>query len=136
VSPRGPGPVVLVDAPNVIRSRWPNIRPDRFLRLVGVWAEREGVEALVVFDGTAPAKGLGTHVLDARTTVVGTGRGSADDWIVDEARRLAGGGRRVRVVSSDRELRDRVGPYVERVVGGGSFAALLERLERDVEAAT
>ena len=54
MSPRGPGAVVLVDARNVIRSRWPNIRPDRFLRLVSAWAEREGVEALVVFDGSAP----------------------------------------------------------------------------------
>jgi hypothetical protein len=136
VSLRGSEPIVLVDARNVIRSRWPNIRADRFLRLVRAWAEREGVETRVVFDGSAPGTRLGAHALDDRTTVVGTGPGSADDWIVDEARRLAGGGRRVRVVSSDRELRDRVGPYVERVVGGGSFAAMLERLERDVEAAT
>jgi hypothetical protein len=125
---------VLVDARNVIRSRWPNIRVDRFLQLVSAWAEREGVEALVVFDGAAPRKGHDAPALDDRTTVVGTGAGSADDLIVEEVRRLAGGGRRVQVVSSDRELRERVGPYVERVVGGGSFAAMLERLERDVEA--
>ena len=130
MSARGAEPIVLVDARNVIRSRWPNMREERFLELARAWTEREGVEALVVFDGSAPGGRIGAHALDERTTVVGTGPGSADDWIVDEVRRRAGGGRRVRVVSSDRGLRERVGPYVERLVGGGAFATLLERLER------
>ena len=117
---------MLVDARNVIRSRWPNLRADRFPGLVGAWAEREGVAALVVFDGAAPGQLLGAHAVDDRTTVVGTGPRSADDWIADEARRLAGDGRTVRVVSSDRELRHRVGPYVERLIGGGSFAGILD----------
>jgi hypothetical protein len=130
----GVEPIVLVDARNVIRSRWPNIREDRFLELARAWAAREDVAAVVVFDGPAPGGRIGARALDDRTTVVGTGPGGADDWIVDEVRRLAGGGRQVRVVSSDRGLRDRVRPYVERLVGGGSFATVLERLERDVEA--
>jgi hypothetical protein len=110
------------------------MREDRFLELARMWAEREGVEVLLVFDGPAPGGRLGAHALDKRATVVGTGPRSADDWIVDEVRRLAGGGRRVWAVSSDRELRARIGPYVARVVGGGSFATLLESLERDLEA--
>ena len=134
MSPRGADPIVLVDAWNVIRSRWPNIREERFLELARTWAESEGVEALLVFDGSAPGGQVGAHAVDERTTVVGTGTGSADDWIVDEVRRLAGGGRRVWAVTSDRELRSRIEPYVARVVGGGSFATLLEMYARDVEA--
>ena len=134
MSPRGVAPIVLVDAWNVIRSRWPNIREERFLELARAWAESEAVEALLVFDGSAPGGQVGTHAVDARTTVVGTGAGSADDWIVDEVRRLVGGRRRIWAVSSDRELRARIEPYVARVVGGGSFATLLEKYARDVEA--
>jgi hypothetical protein len=136
VTPRGGEPIALVDARNVIRSRWPNIREERFLELARAWTEREGVEALLVFDGPAPGGLLGSHSVDARTTVVGTGSDSADDWIVDEVRRRAAGGRPIWTVSSDRELRARVAPYVERVIGGGSLATALERLERDAEAAS
>jgi hypothetical protein len=134
VSPRGAEPIVLVDAWNVIRSRWPNMGEERFVELARAWAESEGVEARLVFDGSAPGGQGGAHALDERTTVVGTGAGSADDWIVDEVRRLAGGGRPVWAVSSDRELRARIEPYVARVVGGGSFATLLETYARDAEA--
>ncbi len=110
-------PVALVDALNASRSRWPNFDPGRFLELTRAWAEREGVAARVVFDGTAPA-----WVDDGRMTAEGTGRGSADDRIAALAERLAGEGRRVWLVSSDRGLRRRVAPYVERTIGGGSFA--------------
>jgi len=71
---------------------------------------------VIVFDGTAPA--------DA----IGTGRESADDWIAREAVRLAGKGRTVWLVSSDRGLRERVRPHVDRMIGGGAFAGELERL--------
>jgi predicted RNA-binding protein with PIN domain len=124
-------PVVLVDARNVMRSRWPNLREDRFVALTRLWAETEGVELVVVFDGRAPRGVLGTAGLDERTTLVGAGDEIADDWIVREAARLAGAGRRVRLVSSDRELRGRVSSYVERIVGGGAFVTLLEDLERE-----
>jgi hypothetical protein len=110
-----------VDALNVIRSRWPNLDASRFLELTHAWAEREGVVAQVVFDGSAPA-----WVDDERMTVEGTGRGSADNRIAEEAERLAGGDRRVWLVSSDRGLRARVARYVERTVGGGTFAGGLE----------
>ena len=128
-------PIALVDAWNVIRSRWPNMREERFVELALVWAEREGVEALLVFDGSAPGGLVGARAVDERTTLIGTGPGSADDWIVDEVTHLEGA-RPVWAVTSDRELRARVEPYVERVVGGGSFAALLEGLDGDVETTT
>jgi hypothetical protein len=116
-------PIVLVDARNAIRSRWPNLREDWFLERTRAWAEREGVRAQVVFDGRAPA-----WPDDERMTVEGTGRGSADDRITEEAERLAADGRRLWLVSSDRGLRARVAPYIERTIGGGSFAGQLEAL--------
>src|SRR5687767_190557 len=108
--------VVLVDGRNVMRSRWPNMREDRVLELAEQWAVREGALPVVVFDGPAPEG------------AIGTGRESADDWIAREAARLAGEGNRVWLVSSDRGLRQRVAPYVERTIGGGAFVRELERL--------
>jgi hypothetical protein len=113
--------IALIDARNVVRSRWPNLEEARFLELTRLWAEREGIQALVVFDGGAPA-----FEADEWITVAGTGGGSADDRIAVEAERLAGEGRRIWLVSSDRGLRARVDPYVERTIGGGTFAGLLE----------
>jgi hypothetical protein len=124
-------PTVFVDARNVIRSRWPNIPENRFLELTREWADREGVRAVIVFDGPAPGSRIGGSQLDERTSVVGTGSGSADDWIAEEAERLAGEGRRLWLVSSDRGLRARVRTYVERTIGGGSFAVQLEALDVD-----
>jgi len=115
---------VLVDARNVLRSRWPNLEPDWFLGRTRAWAEGEGVRARVVFDGRAPA-----WEDDERLTVAGTGGGSADDLIADEAARLAGEGRPAWLVSSDRNLRARVASAVERTIGGGTFAGLLGRLD-------
>ena len=100
---------VVVDARNVLRSRWPNIPEDRLVELVRAWAEREGVRALLVFDGRAPS--------DA-DDVVGTGNESADDWIARESHRFAP----YWLVTSDRELRSRAGGGAERVIGGGAFA--------------
>ena len=72
-------PVVLVDAENVRRSRWPNIAPDELVDLVAGWADREGVGAIVVFDGRAPAGG------SERVEVVGSRGETADDWIARAA---------------------------------------------------
>ncbi len=123
-------PIVLVDALNVMRSRWPNIREDRFVELAREWGEQEGARIVAVFDGPAPEERLGVHELDTRTTVVGTGAGSADDWIAEHARELAQDGQRLWLVSSDRGLRERVTDHVEHVIGGGSFAGRLEAVAR------
>ena len=114
---------VLVDARNVIRSRWPNLDEGWFVERCRTWAEREGVRALLVFDGRAPAMEP-----DERAEVFGSGGRSADDWIAEQAERLAGEGHRLRLVSSDRGLRARVAPHVERTIGGGTFAGELEAL--------
>jgi len=101
---------VLIDARNVLRSRWPNIAEGELVALAREWAASEGVEAEIVFDGCAPTGGIGT------------GRESADDWI---ARRVAEIDEPYWLVTSDRELRERAGGRAERVIGGGSFASLL-----------
>jgi hypothetical protein len=87
---------VVVDAENVRRSVWPNVSRDRLVELVGRWAEERGYDSLVVFEGEDE---------------------SADDRIVREA----GGLDRYWLVTSDRELRRRVGDRAERVIGGGAF---------------
>ena len=107
---------MFVDARNVIRSRWPNIDESRFVQLARAWAEQEGVRLLLVFDGPAPGEGL---------DIVGTGRESADDVIAWEALARSQEGDRLWLVSSDRGLRARVTPYVERMIGGGAFATEL-----------
>jgi hypothetical protein len=115
--------LVLVDARNVMRSRWPNLGEERFVELVRRWAEREGIRAIAVFDGQAPGA-----IDDERVSLVGTGPGSADDWIAEHAPELA----RANVlwlVTSDRELRRRAAPFVERTIGGGTFAARLLEAE-------
>jgi predicted RNA-binding protein with PIN domain len=97
---------VLVDARNVLRSRWPNVAEDELVEHVEEWADREGVDAVLVFDGEAPPGAIGT-------------RGeSADDWIAREAGSLEGP---YWLVTSDRELRERAGAGAERVFGGGAF---------------
>jgi predicted RNA-binding protein with PIN domain len=124
-------PVVLVDARNVMRSRWPNIPEERFVDLTRAWAEQGEVRIVAVFDGRAPGERTGVHELDERTTIVGTGRETADDWIAEHARELVQDGNRLWLVSSDRGLRERVTGYVERMIGGGSFAGRLEAPDRD-----
>ena len=103
---------MLVDAPNVRRSLWPNLSPEHLVELLAEWARREGVDAVAVFDGSAPAPVEGVEV-------IGTGQESADDWITRRAGELS---EPYVLVTSDRELRERAGTRAERVIGGGSFA--------------
>ena len=91
------------------RSGWPNLSRADLVTRARAWAAREGAELLVVFDGDAP---------DNAPDLVGSGRRSADDLIAE----LDGP---FWLATSDRELRDRVGPRAERFLGGGSFLAEL-----------
>ena len=103
---------VFVDARNVLRSEWPNIPEAELVEAVRAWAAERGLEPVIVFDGRAPAGG------------VGTGGESADDWLARETARVEGP---YWLVTSDRELRRRAGARAERVVGGGSLARELRR---------
>ena len=99
--------LVVVDAENTRRSQWPNVSREELVRRVRAWAEREGHQLLVVFDGAPP---------EAASDLVGSS--SADDAIVELAPEL---GSPWWLVTSDRGLRGRVGDRPERVIGGGSF---------------
>ena len=99
--------LVVVDAENVRRSRWPNLSREELVRRARAWGAREGHDLLVVFDGTPPEEA--PDLVASR---------NADDAIVELA---AGLDRPWWLVSSDRALRERVGDAPERVLGGGSF---------------
>ena len=101
---------VLVDGRNVQRSRWPNVSSEELVAAVGRWAVDAGHEALVVFDGSAP------------DGAVGTGGESADDWIARHASEREGD---LWLVTSDRDLRRRVGERAAKTTGGGGFLRLL-----------
>src|SRR5581483_545675 len=103
-----------------LRSTWPNIPARELVELCGEWAGREGVRAVVVFDGSAPEVDGGDLI-----ELVSTGGESADDWIAREAAALRDRGERFWLVTSDRELRSRASPGAERAVGGGTFARTL-----------
>jgi predicted RNA-binding protein with PIN domain len=108
---------VLVDARNVLRSQWPNLPEEELVARAGEWAQRNGHEVVLVFDGKAPGGTVGSERRDAITTVVGTGGESADDWLIREAPGYPGAW----LVTSDRALRAAAGAHASKLVGGGSF---------------
>lgn len=112
---------MLVDARNVLRSQWPNMREEELLERCRAWAEREGVSVTVVFDGRAPDDLIGERVDSEPLTLVGTGPESADDWLTRRAGLLAEAGEEHWLVTSDRELRRRAGQNASRLIGGGGF---------------
>lgn len=130
--PRTAPVTVLVDARNVLRSRWPNIAEDDVVARCRAWAARSGRRAVVVFDGTAPRGIVGEEQIDPHCVVVGTGRESADEWLERAAARQRAAGTPYWLVTSDRALRAAAGAGAERVVGGGSFARELTALEPGV----
>ena len=101
--------LVVVDAENVRRSTWPNVSRDELVARCRAWADDEGAELLVVFDGPPP---------EDAPDLVGSGSRSADEVIA----RLDGP---FCLVTSDRALRERVGGRAERVTGGGAFLRAL-----------
>ena len=112
-------PIVIVDAENVRRSRWPNLSAADLVARARAWADAQGLDLLVVFDGPPPQ--------DA-PDLIGSRRGeSADDRIAELAERLTTDGSAYWLVTSDRGLRARAAAGAVRVVGGGSFLSTLER---------
>jgi hypothetical protein len=88
---------VLVDAENVRRSLWPNMPGAELEERAQAWADKRGHTVMVVWEGGE----------------------SGDDRI---ARLVGQVEPPVWIVTSDRELRDRVRARAERIIGGGSFA--------------
>ena len=93
---------VLVDAENVRRSLWPNLSPAELVDRANAWGKANGHDVVVVWEGAE----------------------TADDRIAREVTELDPP---LWVVTSDRELRGRVEPHAERILGGGSFARELQR---------
>ncbi len=106
---------IVVDAENVRRSAWPNRSKEELVALTRAWAEREGFELLVVFDGAPPQD---------EPDLLGSGSRSADDVIAE----LPGP---FWLATSDRALRERVGDRAERVLGGGSFLREIATVRAD-----
>jgi uncharacterized protein YaiI (UPF0178 family) len=109
--------LVFVDANNVRRSRWPNLTDEQLVERTRDWAMRHGHELVIVFDRQAPGGVVGSQRLDERTTLVGSGAESADDWLIREVPAEPGAW----LVTSDRALREAAGGSAGRVIGGGSF---------------
>ena len=108
---------VPIDARNVQRSQWPNIADEELVDRSRAWAEENDNHVVLVFDGRAPGGVIGTTELDERTTLVGSGGESADEWLIREAPHYESPW----LVTSDRALRAAVGGEAQRVIGGGSF---------------
>ncbi len=113
--------IVLVDARNVLRSRWPNVPEEELLERCCTWAAERAYRTLVVFDGKAPGGVVGERDLGAPCAAIGTGGASADDWLIERARELAARGEPYWLVTSDRALRAAAGRAAEKTIGGGSF---------------
>jgi predicted RNA-binding protein with PIN domain len=113
-------PVALVDGRNVQRSRWPNLSDDELVRQCCRWARREGIRAVIVFDGGTDASGD-----DEWCTVVPVHGETADEWLIRITAELRERGVPYWLVTSDRELRALAGTGAERVIGGGGFLKLL-----------
>lgn len=93
---------VLVDAENVRRSLWPNMLGTELEERAKIWGDEQGHAVTVVWEGDE----------------------SGDDQIARLVRKLEAP---VWVVTSDRELRERVREHADRVIGGGSFARDLRK---------
>ena len=114
--------LVFVDANNVRRSQWPNLTDEELVERTRDWAVRHGHELVVVFDREAPGGVVGSRKLDDRTTLVGSGGESADDWLIREVPGRSGAW----LVTSDRALREAAGGSADRLIGGGSFLRELD----------
>jgi predicted RNA-binding protein with PIN domain len=113
--------LVFVDGRNVQRSQWPNLTDDELVDRARAWAEHNGHELVIVFDGETGGL-VGEERLDGRATLVGTGRESADDWLIREVPKHDGAW----LVTSDRALREAAGAGTERLIGGGAFLRLID----------
>ena len=103
--------LVFVDGRNVQRSQWPNLSDEELVRRARDWAERNGHEVVLVFDGDAPAGAIGSR------------SESADDWLIREVPQHPGAW----LVTSDRALRDAAGTQADRIIGGGGFLRELKK---------
>lgn len=120
----------IVDGNNVFGSRpdgWWNDRDAAARRLaqsVAEWCRTHGDDVVLVFD--APVAPATLELAGGNLTIVESrrrGRDAADDTIVELV--ASSGDEELRVVTSDRGLRERLPGRAEQV-GAGRFLAMLE----------
>ena len=109
-------PLVLIDAENVRRSRWPNLSRGELVERCRAWGAQENFSLELVFDGRAPEAKESPAL-----ALAGSGAEKADELIVRRAEELRSAGVPFWLVTSDRELRELAGAGAERVLGGGAF---------------
>ena len=115
---------MLVDARNVQRSQWPNLPDEELVDRTRAWGRSTAPGRARLRRQGAGRRSSALNELDERTTLVGTGGESADDWLIREAPVYRGAW----LVTSDRALRAGRRRHAERVIGGGSFLRELGRL--------
>jgi predicted RNA-binding protein with PIN domain len=123
---------LVVDGNNVMGARadgWWRDRPAaarRLLARVQCYASLVDHPVVVVFDVPQPDLPEGEHDGVAVRYGRRAGRDAADDRIMEDLEE-AGGGGRVELVTSDRELARRARAEGAVVTGAGAFLALLDR---------
>lgn len=73
-------------------------------QVLGRWAELRNCKILVVFDGDEPVGGLARQMASTPVEVVFSGRAAKADDVIAEQIRIHSAPRRLRVVSTDREV--------------------------------
>jgi predicted RNA-binding protein with PIN domain len=89
-------------------------------RVIGDWAAASGGKVTIIFDGAAPAPDLASQIADPRIRVEYSGARTADQAVIDAARRM-NAGRRLTVVTSDREVQAGVRRFLARPVASRTF---------------
>ena len=123
---------IIVDGYNLIRCS-PSLRKreregleegrEALLEELARYRRLKGHEITVVFDGMGNPH-LGTRAYTERgIRVIFTGSSRADDWIKKEVRK----GKRVVVVTSDREIREHVERAGSVAIGSGEFEEIMMR---------
>ncbi len=125
------GGVLLVDGNNLLhaaRDHDPEHPPGRarLCALIADWARRRQTRAIVVFDGVAPGAGLEAQ-LAARGLDVRFSEAQTADAVLSDLIRGASAGKRMLVVSSDRELVRTARRHKARSVGSAEFVARLNQ---------
>ena len=97
----------------------------RLSRMLGDYAERQGVDVTVVYDGPAPRRNDGRGVGDPRISAYYSGRRTADD-VLDDLAGSHSAPRRLTVISRDRAVQRQARRRGCKVVDALAFARQLK----------
>lgn len=125
---------LLVDGNNLLyaaRDAEPDRPPDRstLCMLLGKWSRRMGDRVHIVFDGPRPAQARFAQISDSEITLEFSGSGIIADVVLIEYISENTAPKRLRVVTSDREIVRAAKKRRARTVGSGEFWIELSREE-------